>query len=468
MTLSVRGRLTLWYMLVLGLSLLALELLVYLAVKGSIARMIDTDLDARLTATADFLEQHLKTDPPGELQDEFQEYAASSPGGELLQISDASGAWIFQSASLRKHAIPPSRLSAVTPRKAFRTLNVGQSTTLRMLEGEKRINSSLYLIQIATDTTQALAILSKLRWLLLVFTPVCLCLATAGGYWLSTRALEPVVGMTREARSISSEQLHRRLEVPKASDELQALAKTLNSMLARIESSFKRTVQFTADASHELRTPITVMRSTAEIALRRERDDREYRKALESIVQEAERTGNLIDDLLTLARLDSAQPPAFTDVDLRKTVEAAFARVSCWAERKQITSSLDGGDGDIWIRGDEEALIRLFSALLDNSVKYTLPNGKIGVNICPSGDDITVEVYDSGIGIPAAEIPQIFDRFYRVDKVRSRDEGGCGLGLAIAKSIAEMHHAQLSVESVEGHGSRFRVVLPRLVPMRKG
>jgi heavy metal sensor kinase len=333
-----------------------------------------------------------------------------------------------------------------------------------MLAGEKRIDSSVYLIQVAEDTTQLRAILSKLRRLLLVLTPVCLGFAAAGGYWLSTRALEPVMRMTREARSISSERLHQRLEVPKTSDELQALAETLNSMLARIESSFKRTMQFTADASHELRTPVTVMRSTAEIALRRRRDDEGYRKALASILQEAERTGNLIEDLLTLARLDSAQPLAVTNVDVRKTVEAAFARVSRWIERKQITPSLDSGDGNAWIRGDKEALIRLFFTLLDNSVKYTPPNGRIGVNICTTDDRVAVEVYDSGVGVPDAEIPRIFDRFYRVDKVRSSDEGGFGLGLAIAKSIAEMHHAKLSVESVEGQGSRFRVVFEAIAP----
>ncbi len=458
MTLSVRGRLTLWYLLVLGLSVILLEVLVYVAVRGSIAKMIDTDLEARMTATADFLEAHISTDPPGELQDEFQEYSANRPGGELLQISDASGAWIFRSASLRRYAIPPPRLDSIGRGKAFRTLGVEQTTTLRILEGEKRLNAKLYLIQIATDTTQALSTLHKLRWLLLVLTPLSLGLATGGGYWLSTRALEPVMQITREAKSISSERLHQRLKVPETSDELQSLAETLNAMLARIESSFRRTMQFTADASHELRTPVTVMRSTAEIALRRQRDERDYRKALEDILQEAERTSSLIDDLLTLARLDSAQPSTLAPVDLRQAVESALARISPWTERKRITSSLSSSDGDIWIHGDEEALIRLFFILLENAVKYTPPEGNVWASIYAAGDHVTVEVRDSGIGIPSADILHIFDRFYRVDKARSRDEGGFGLGLAIAKSIAEMHSAQLSVSSIEGQGSSFRVV----------
>jgi heavy metal sensor kinase len=458
MTVSVRGRLTLWYLLVLGTSLILLEVLVYVSVKRSIASMIDSDLDARLTATSDFLEQHIKADPPDELQDEFQEYSASRPGGELLQISDASGAWVFRSASLRRYAIAPLPSEDLDHGKAFRMVAVEQSATLRLLAGEKTINGKLYFIQIATDTSQALSTLNKLRWLLLVLTPLTLTLATAGGYWLSTRALGPVMQMTREARSISSDRLDQRLRVPKTADELHSLAETLNAMLARIESSFKRTTQFTADASHELRTPVTVIRSTAEIALRRPRDEKAYRLALEEILQESERTSRLIDDLLTLARLDSAQPPKLAPVEIRQVVESTVIRVQRWIERKQIAFSLGSGDGDIWVLGEEEALSRLFFILLENAVKYTRPEGSIWVTIGGANDHVTVEVHDSGIGIPADDIPYIFNRFFRVDKARSRDEGGFGLGLAIAKSIAEVHRAELSVQSTEGRGSTFRVV----------
>ncbi|HEY6271942.1 MAG TPA: ATP-binding protein [Terriglobales bacterium] len=458
MTLSVRGRLTLWYLVVLGVSLILVEVVVYLAVRGSIGNTIDDDLQARLVATVDFLKQHINTDSPAEFQDEFEEYSASRPGGELLQISDSSGNWVFQSASLRKYAISPARPDSAAQGKAFRTLTVEGRTVLRVLEGEVRLNPKVYLIQVATDTTQSLSVLYKLRWLLLILTPLSLGLATAGGYWLSTRALEPVMQITSEARLISTERLHQRLEVPQTSDELQSLAETLNAMLARIESSFKRTTQFTADASHELRTPITIIRTTAEIALRGQKDDTAYKKALSDLLEEAERTGTLIDDLLTLARLDSAQPPTLVAVDLTKAVESAFIRISPWTEHKHITASLKITNDPIWIRGDEESLIRLFFILLENAVKYTPPEGNIRASIQTAGDQVTVEVHDLGIGIPAADIPHIFDRFYRVDKARSREQGGFGLGLAIAKSIAQMHGAQLSVKSIEGQGSSFRVV----------
>ena len=460
MTLYVRGRLTFWYLLVLGASLILVEVLVYLAVRGSISRTIDDELSARLTATSAFLEEHLTIDSPSDLQDEFEEYSASRPGGELLQISDASGAWVFQSASLRRYAIPPVPLDSLGPDKAFRTLNVERATVLRMLEGEKRVRLKVYLIQIATDVTQSLSTLHKLRSLLLVLTPLSLGMATAGGYWLSTRALEPVMQITSKARSISTERLDQRLDVPNTSEELKSLAETLNDMLSRIESSFKKTRQFTADASHELRTPLTIIRSTAELALRRDWDAAADRRALEGILLEAERTSVLIDDLLTLAWLDSHQTPTLTPVDLRTAVEAALDRISNWTKRKQISCLLQPSGDDICVRGDEEALTRLFFILLENAVKYTEPQGTIRTSICCVGDRATVEIHDRGIGIPPADIPHIFDRFYRVDRARSRDEGGFGLGLAIAKSIAEMHGAHLSVESIEGQGSSFRVFFP--------
>ncbi|HEV2992502.1 MAG TPA: ATP-binding protein [Candidatus Angelobacter sp.] len=456
MSLPIRVRLTAWYLAVLCFCLAILGGVILVAARASIARIIDSDLSARLAATRSFMDQHISTEPPSELQDEFQEYSASQPGGALLQIKDETGAWVFQSLSMQKYAIELGPAGLVESSE-FSSAKRGDRS-LRIITGKVAVRGRNYVVQIASDTTNFILVLQRLKWLLLISTPLAISLALAGGYWLSGRALVPVRRITETARSIGGDELSRRLEVPQTGDELQFLGQTLNAMLMRIENSFKRMTQFTADASHELRTPVAIMRATAEIALRQKRDEETYRKALQEVLEEAERTSALIDDLLTLAGADSArQQLDRSPTNIAETIEMAFSKIKFLAAEKTVAVSLQLIQREVWIEGNQEALLRLFLVLFDNAVKYTPPAGKVSALFDIVDGRSVFRIQDSGIGIASEDLPHIFERFYRADKARTRQQGGFGLGLAIAKWIAEAHKAEIHVESTVGKGSVFTV-----------
>lgn len=454
-TLPIRVRLTAWYLAALCVCLAVLGIVIFIAARASISNIVDSDLQARLAATRSFAEQHILNDSPSELQDEFQEFSASQPGGALLQIQEQAGARVFQSLSMQRSGIE----LALTPSGETRLTNVARGNqSFRIITGTIVVHGNTYTVQIATDTTNFALILERLKWLLLISTPLAIALALAGGYWLSSRALAPVKRVTDTARSISAEELARRVEVPQTGDEMQFLAETLNAMLARIEGSFKRMAQFTADASHELRTPVAIMRTTAEVALRQKRDEDAYRQALREVLEEAERTSSLVDDLLTLARADSAtQQLAFSSTNLAETIEMAFAKTKFLAAEKAVAVSLQIARSDLWMEGNQEALLRLFLVLFDNAVKYTPTGGRVSAGLDLVGGRAVFRIQDSGAGIVAEDLPHIFERFYRADKTRTRTQGGFGLGLAIAKWIADAHDAEIRVDSTAGKGSVFTV-----------
>jgi two-component system, OmpR family, heavy metal sensor histidine kinase CusS len=456
MALSIRLRLSVWYLAVLCASLAVLGSVIFIGVQKSVATIVDGDLQDRLKAAKLFMAQQIPKELGKDLQDEFQEYSASQPGGELLQISDDSHSWIFQSPSIQKYNIAPPILAKPAgdgAQAGFQTIG-----SLRLIAGRTFLNGQSYYVQIATDVSKFNLLLQQLKWLLLISTPFAIAFALAGGYWLSGRALKPVKQITERARLIGAEELSLRLHVPKAADEMRLLAETLNDMLERIETSFHRITRFTADASHELRTPVAIIRTTAELALRHKRDEREYRQALLNILDEAERTGSLIDDLLSLARTDSPNPQVvMRSADLARIAENAYAKATHLAAQNKITLSLEINKREVYLDGDPEALSRMFLVLFDNAVKYSPVGSEVKAVFDVRGDRAVFEIRDSGIGITPDALPHIFERFYRADSVRTRSGGGFGLGLAIARAIANAHGADIQAESQDGKGSIFRI-----------
>jgi len=280
--------------------------------------------------------------------------------------------------------------------------------------------------------------------------PIALLIAAGGGYWLSGRVLRPVDRITREARAITADDLGLRVVVPESRDELRLLAETINAMLDRIESAFRRLVQFTADASHELRSPVALMRTTAEVALRRPRAEGGYREALQQVLAESERLSLMIEDLLLLARSDAgAESLEKKPIDPAGPLRAALARIE-----RSLQPAIDDG---LVVEANALALQQLFTILLDNAVKYS--TDVIDVSLHARNGSAVIQVRDRGIGIAADDLPHVFERFYRADKARSR--GGAGLGLAIARRIAEIHGGTIDVVSEAGAGSTFTVTLPR-------
>jgi len=249
--------------------------------------------------------------------------------------------------------------------------------------------------------------------------------------------------------------------VPKTSDELQRLSETLNRMLARLDASVQRMSQLTADASHELRAPVSLIRTTAELAVDGGRTNVEYLKDMVQILAEAERTTRLIDSLLLLARADAGEGGLQHElIDVSTVVREAVAQGQSLAAEKQIDLAANLGSNATAVRGDGEALRRLFFILIDNAIKYTADGGRVQVQLEALDGYAAVKVTDSGIGISESDVPHIFDRFWRADKVRSRGTGGAGLGLAIARWIVEQHRGSIEVQSESGRGSTFTVTIP--------
>jgi signal transduction histidine kinase len=232
-------------------------------------------------------------------------------------------------------------------------------------------------------------------------------------------------------------------------------------MLERIEGAFRRITQFTADASHELRTPVTLIRTRAEVTLRKSRQDREYQDALGEILHESERMSALIENLMVLARADTGTETLhFRKVNLCEIAQRASAQGSTLSAVRQLTWSDKIPDTPVWVNADPDSLARLLLILVDNAVKYTPERGSVGLLVSTSNGHAAVEVYDTGIGIGEADLPHIFERFYRADRARSRDSGGAGLGLSIGQWIARAHHAEISIKSASNEGSCFEVRLP--------
>jgi len=301
--------------------------------------------------------------------------------------------------------------------------------------------------------------LRRLRRDFFAGVPLILLLASMGGYFLARKSLSPIALMNRQTQRITAENLSARLDVMNERDELGGLALTINKLLARLENSFTEQRRFVADASHELRTPLAVLRGETEVSLAQSRSTDEYKASLNLIKDEAERLSRIVEDLFVLARQPaehravSRQP-----VRLDKLVEECGRAAQVLAAQKSLKLTVTPGT-PLSLNGDDELLQRMILNLLDNAVKYTPAGGEISVELKPSNGDARLTVRDNGIGIPAKDQPRVFDRFYRVDKARSRALGGAGLGLSIARQIAEAHGGTVSVES-SGGGSVFTVELP--------
>jgi signal transduction histidine kinase len=268
-------------------------------------------------------------------------------------------------------------------------------------------------------------------------------------------------------RSISVHDLSRRLPVHPTGDELQRLAETCNDMLARVEGAVSRINRFTADASHELRNPISFVRTVSEYALQHHMLDDETRQAFEDILAESMEAGMLLEDMLILARADEGRLVVnLSPLDVTELLEEVSAKVTALAEAKHqtFTCRIDA-PCPLWIQGDRPTLRRLFWALLDNAVKYTPDDGRIELEARQRGEQIVVTVHDNGVGIPKNLLPRVFERFFRADPSRGQ-AGGTGLGLAIAKWTADAHHATISVQSAEGEGAAFEVAFHAITPVQ--
>ncbi len=456
MTLPIRLRLTAWYFAVLAVVLSAFGVTAYIEMRHSIRQTVDEELRIRAEGVHQLIVRTIQRGAEDDLQEGLREHTELRQGGALLQVSDEQGNWLYRSPVMSDYGVPRP---ATVPKKA--TEYKGKDVPLRIWSEKVSVGGQSYLIQSAFEMDDFYEALDHFALLLFISIPSLLLCAAAGGYWISTRALAPVDQITRTARTISAQNLSSRLVVPKTGDELQRLSETLNGMLERLEAAFKKITQFTADASHELRTPVAVMRTRAELSLRKARSADEYRDVIAEVLAELEKTSGLIEQLMFLARADSgAETLHFAATNVAEVLREACHQGSALAEAKQIDFQEQISGDSMWIRGDASSLRRLFLILIDNAVKYTPASGQIEVSLQRNDGYAVAEVRDTGIGIAEADLPNVFERFYRADKARTRESGGVGLGLSIGRWIAEVHAGTIVVHSSPGRGSIFQIRLP--------
>lgn len=477
---SVRVRLTLWYTAVLTLVLIVLALITYFIFWRSTLQRTDVSLSELSEAFLTTLDAEVKDqsgpdsvklagdvainehrfrdhifavfDDAGNIVVTSQDAApsarsiGSSVGGPLSSPSFQR----FLDASSRADRLFGKVKGGKSGYRAFarRFSSSGKPYTLVILQ-------SLHVQQEMLEEVTA-----TFAWVI----PIAIVLASVGGYFLARKSLAPVVAMSSQAGRIGAANLHERLAVQNKRDELGHLAQSFNNLLDRLSQSFENQQRFMADASHELRTPVAILRGETEVALSQQvRSLEEYRESLDVLHQEAARLTHIVEDLFTLTRADAGQYPLQPrDFYLDELVGECVHSARTLALAKKISLHLDEL-AESPIHADESLLRRMILNLLDNAIKYTPEGGRVSVTCDRAGDEYVVSVKDTGDGIPAELQPRIFERFFRADKARSRaenDGGGAGLGLSISRWIAEAHHGRLELTRSDSAGSTFTAYLP--------
>ena len=458
---SVRGQVTAGYLLVLGIASIVLTGGGWLLLSRSVQDATDRMLRARLEGVRMFVVNSQQLPGAEELRDEFREYAELTMGESMLEVRDPAGDPLCQPTVAWWPAI---RQAAGTSPDVSIVPAIADGRPFRIAAGDLNIDGHVYRAIVAVSIAPSEAALARFGLLLAMLVPSLLLLAAAGGYWVTGRALAPVDRMTRSVQAITLKSLNRRVDVPAADDELRRLADTFNDMLERLEAAVADVVRFTAEASHELRTPVARLRTMSEIALSRERTPEQYRQVIADVKAEAERMSTLVDDLLALARSDAMTDDGETvESDLIEVASQAVAGARSAADRQGVLLEAALPSERLPVRGDERSLGRIMAILLDNAVKYSAPGDRVRVAIDPSqtNGSVRLTVADTGPGIDPADAPRIFDRFYRGQAVRAGVVDGSGLGLSIARTIARRVGGSIDlVASGQARGCTIEVVLP--------
>lgn len=493
---SIKFKFTLWYLAVLSSILILLGSGIYISLSRQLNQNLDNSLMMRARQISNFRDiiaivaGGTFEEEPGELVS-FYFYS----GNDLEEISQKGNkipvdtAWIdhiFEGNSefktmvnktdgtFRLYAMPyyPQRQSINSdqfiekdrrrppprPKRKPDRSNGEIDRPVGRFPPPERIEVSQAVLIIARSAKDVNMILDRLFQILLMALPLTLVLSGGGGIFLLHRVLNPVDQITKTAREIEETDLSRRIDV-RTNDELGQLGITLNLMIERLEKAFKRQKELTGDASHELRAPLAVIQAESTLALQKERDTASYQQSLGIIANEAEHMSGIIKQLLFLARTDSGMERIlFHKFNLSQAVTAACNDVHVLFLEKKLSLDLKIQD-QLEIIGNKKLLRNIILNLLTNAIHYSPNGGKIIVALYQENKMVVLSVMDNGIGIPDEALSNIFDRFYRVDKARSKDAGGSGLGLAICKQIVQMHGGKIGVESKINQGSRFFVKL---------
>lgn len=454
--LPIRWQFTLWFGATLALLLFGFSLLLFGVMRHQLLAAVDTGLQEELREIT--TEISLAKKPADLLEQAKRRFLEH--GDYHFQLVDPAGKVFFESRVFNGQPALPMPAGAATGPLRIETRELSELGACRVATSVVDGPAGRYTIHAATSLEPFEHQISVLITVLLASGPVALVCGLAGGYTLARRALSPVERMVDVANRITATDLHQRVEVLNPNDELGRLAQTLNALIDRLQKAIEEMRRFTADAAHELRTPLAVLRSGVEVALRSPRSAEEYRQALEAAADEANRLTRLADQLLFLSR----QAAGMMQLDreemrldaLVMDVAEQFAGRSQEAGVSLAVESLQ----PFTVRGDDIRLSQVFYNVLDNAIKYTPRGGRVSVRGRAVDHRVEIQVEDTGIGIPASHLSHVFKRFYRVEQSRNSDRGGSGLGLSIAQSAVEAHGGSISIESTPGRGTVVSISLP--------
>ncbi|HEU4689305.1 MAG TPA: heavy metal sensor histidine kinase [Vicinamibacterales bacterium] len=462
---SVRARLTFFYVVVLAAVLLIVGSLAYVLLDRVLSARIDEGLAAMMQIATTSLDNDLAEGQ--DVADAARSTAAELAAREqILAIYDSNGRLLAESGRDDDVEIQLPALETISSTETqLTTITEARDDDDRHRLATRRVtlprHNATYIVVAGSSLEPTDEELEALRGMLGYVVPIALLLAGLGGWFLAHRSLAPVVAMAERARRLGGEDLGGRLPVANPRDELGQLAETFNELLGRLEQSMKQQRQFMADASHELRTPITTTRTAANVALQqRHRDEDDYRTALSIVEQQATRLSRIVDDMFTLARADAGNYPVRRQpMYLDEVVEEVVSAARVLAATRDVRVEFTGTRSASFV-GDEELIRRMVMNLLDNAARHSPSGAVVNVSVHTIDAGYAIVVADEGQGIPPDSQPHIFERFYRVDAARGSRDGGAGLGLALVRWVAVLHGGKVALTSSSGAGSTFTVELP--------
>jgi heavy metal sensor kinase len=459
---SISFRLVVWYAGLLAVIFSALFALLYLNVRLFLINDMSQSQTRRVQQVASLL--LASPTQNAQIATQAKELFQPEANARFIRISKANGTVIYVSGAPTDGSFDPSEIPSVNPSSQTEfsrqiQLSGGETMMVTALKYTSPDNHD-YFVEYGASLDPVQTTLDRLFLRLALGLPLAIILMTAGGYWLIRRALAPVEQVTRAAERITQHNLNERLPVSNTGDELERLSVSLNRMIARLNDAFLNSKRFVADASHELRTPLTILRGELETMAEDPRLVLEWRERTASLLEETERLSRIVEQLFALSRLDAGEAQTeWAQFDLAELARSTAEQMNLLAEDKGISITCDAAQ-PVNVEGDRARLKQVVVNLLDNAIKYTPKRGGIQMRIHAVNGHAVLEVEDNGMGIAQEALPHVFERFYRVDRTRSGESEGAGLGLSIVKSICTAHGAEVGVTSIPNVGTRFSVKLP--------
>ncbi|MBA4416698.1 MAG: hypothetical protein C0392_02130 [Syntrophus sp. (in: bacteria)] len=461
--LPIKWKLTIWYGAILALILVVFSSGVYVYFKNSLQKSIDVKIKSIGEVLSSAMTEGNGQSVFGNFERYLENVLGKKPKGKFIQIIDKSGKIGAKMSDIEtgetvstsydtleralKGEIVYETVGAKRPRLRIITMPIMDN---------KKVTS---IVQVGSSLEDFDETMTKLLIILIIGIPASLSATVMVGYFMAKKALRPVDQIRKAAIKISSRNLDERIDIGGRRDELARLAETFNDMIRRLKDAFQRVNQFSIDVSHELKTPLTILKGETEVALRKDREKDDYKKILVSSLEEVDRMTRIIDDLMLLSKSDSKDMKLnIEDVALRDLIIDVCMDMKLFADKKGIVLTVNEIE-DVRVKGDELKLRRMLYNIVENGIKYTQTGGTVAVSSFNNDGYVRVDVKDNGVGISEEDIKYVFDRFYQADRSRRR-EGGSGLGLSISKWIAEVHKGSIQVESQLSKGSLFSIKLP--------